>query len=119
MKSNIPISKNRGYSNPSDHDGFAVVRVHNGHLAGLGGRNAWVTLVSAQGKKVHRVVKGCGKTPNFPLNGVEFDYETFLDLDLPKRPEMPDGFHECNLQLRPTRWHEKLAAHWFHPDLDH
>ena len=38
MKPNISISKNRGYSNPSDHDGFAVVRVHNGHLAGLGGK---------------------------------------------------------------------------------
>lgn len=60
-KKNIPISKNRGYSNPSDHDGFAVVRVHNAHLAELGGRNAWVTLVSTQGKKAHRVVKGCGK----------------------------------------------------------
>ncbi len=116
MNPTISISKNRGYSNPSDHDGFAVVCVQNSHLAGLGGKNAWVTLVSPQGKKVHRVVKGCGKIPNFHFNGVEFDSETFLELDIPQRPKMPDGLHECNLELRRTRWYEKIAAHWFHPD---
>jgi hypothetical protein len=117
MKSKcVTVLKNRGYSNSSDFEGFAVVRVHNVHLANLGGRNAWVTLVSSQGKKVHRVVKGCGKSPDFAIDGVEFDYETFLDLDIPKRPKMPDGFHECNLELRRTRWFEKIAAHWHHPD---
>lgn len=112
MKPNISISKNRGYSNPSDHDGFAVVRVHNGHLAGLGGRNAWVTLVSAQGKKVHRVVKGCGKTPNFPLNGVEFDYETFLELDSPQRPNYL--YHQQRVKLEAMQGYAGKISRFVH-----
>jgi hypothetical protein len=112
----IQITQQRKFSNTADYDAFSVVRLHNSELAALGGRNAWITITSMNGARVHRMIRGCGDSENFPHDAIEFDYETNKALGITKAKQNAVGFYPCALQVRPASRLEILAAHWNHPD---
>jgi hypothetical protein len=112
----LRITQKRKFSNTTDYDAFSVVRLHNTMLPTLGGRNAWVTIQSMSGARAYRMIRGCGELEHFPVDAIEFDYETSKALGITKGKPNALGFYPCELQVRPATRLEILAAHWNHPD---
>jgi hypothetical protein len=112
----ILITQQRKFSNAADYDAFSVVRLQNSEIPSLGGRNAWVKITSMDGACVYRMIRGCGELENFPVDAIEFDYETNRALGIPKGRPNALGFYPCDLIVRPATRLEILAAHWHHPD---
>lgn len=119
----IQINKHSRYSKEKDHDDFAIVRLHNMHIKKLGGRNSWVRL-ELQGKKpnrLYRMIKGCGSQPDFPMDGIQTDYDTSLAISK-TRPEAEkytsasNGYYPCTIKIKKANWGEVLVAHWNHPN---
>lgn len=118
----IQINHQRRFSQQSDYSGFASIRVHNSQLAALGGRNAWVSITSGSAT-VYRTIRGSGSLPGFPQDGMELDYDTFVELGVPsgQAPSLVLGggdrpFFPCNLKARSIGRYELIRAHWAHPN---
>jgi hypothetical protein len=116
MTQPISIVQQRKFSNASDYDAFSAVRLGNGCVTSLGGRNTWVRIDSAAGRSAYRMIRGVGSMAGFPADAIEIDYETSMSLGIPRGTANPLGFYPCALSIRPaTRW-EIVRAHWNHPD---
>lgn len=119
----IRINQHRSFSKESDYSGFATVRVHNSRLKELGGRNAWVYIQRADGRDgVYRTARGSGTLDPFPVDAVELDYDTSVDLGVHStktvNPQDPpeEQFYSCDLKIKPVRGLKVIRAHWNHPD---
>lgn len=116
MTQPITITQQRKFTNASDYDAFSVVRLGNGCVASLGGRNTWIRIDSEAGCSDYRMIRGVGSVTGFPADAIEIDYGTSMSLGIPKGAANVLGFYPCSLTVRPaTRW-EILRAHWNHPD---
>ncbi|ATA56311.1 hypothetical protein D3C87_1529600 [compost metagenome] len=116
MVTGLHVTQQRSFTNPADYEAFSLIRVHNQRLAPLGGRNAWVVLKTNAGKRCCRMIRGIGRDPGFPEDGIEIDYETRLALQIPKSSINMQGFHGCAMEIRRATALEVLRAHWDHPD---
>lgn len=117
----IRINQLRNFTKKSDYTSFATVRVHNSRLKDLGGRNAWVFILSPD-TSVYRTIRGSGSLTPFPEDAIELDYDTSIELEMhqtkPVNPKDPpeEQFYSCDLKIRPVRRLEIIKAHWSHPN---
>ena len=112
----MKIKRCRDFSRPHDYGAFAVVRVFNGCLDQLGGRNAWVTISTAKAK-LYRRAMGAGGT-GLSREDIELDYDSRLELGIEGRPD-ENNFYDCDLNIQPSGFFERFSAHWKHPNLAH
>ncbi len=62
------------------------------------------------------MIRGAGNIKPFPTKAIEFDYDTWKELQLDKSPQLENGFYPCSLTIaRCSRW-EIIKAHWHHPE---
>lgn len=109
----IQIKLQRTYSNKHDENSFSVARLHNSHIANLGGKESWVKI-SSQKKYIFRKIKGAGNLA-IPINGIELDFHGLDDLGWSTDPE--GNFYKTTLTITKASWFDRLVfAHTKHPD---
>lgn len=113
----IKITKARDFTRDHDYKAFSVVRVFNGCLSSLGGRNAWV-VIRGNNVTLYRRAQGAGGVAALPKTGIELDYDSRLELGLGGRPD-EDGYYTCDLEIVPARFVDRILAHWNHPSLEY
>lgn len=112
----MELTKFRKYSNERDYEAFSVVRLNNQVVSGLGGRSSWVHISNPEaGASILRMARGSPPSASLPKEGIELDYEGNLALAI-KGAKDAQGFIPCKLVVRQASWHERLIAHWSHPD---
>lgn len=112
-KISISITQVKSFTRERDFDDSAVIRVFNGHLKALGGRNGWVCITIGR-KHAYRLIKG---NP-IPADTIEMDYDSRVELGI-QREDREDGGWNCQIYLSPATLTQRVAAHWKHPDLGH
>ena len=110
-------SKVRDFSRDFDYHAFSIVRVFNGCLEELGGRNAWV-VVSSDNKRLYRRAQGAGGNPGLPKDGIELDYDSRTELGVSGRPD-GDGFYSCQVTISPATPFESFLGHWQNPRVEY
>ena len=106
----------RAFSERSDYLSFSVVRLNNNAVKQFGGRGNWVRICNTQnGTTIFRMIRG--SSPQFMLNKeqMEIDYDGIIELGI--KSEMGSGgFRSCEILVEQAKRHERILAHWKHPD---
>ncbi len=116
------ITEYRNYSDKSDADKFAVVRIANSLVKALGGRYKWIEIKSSDGKKIYRTIRGAGDR-DIRSHQMELDYDSILELGLSmKKSESTDvksnmsGYNNCDISISKVGLITAIRAHLKHPD---
>lgn len=116
------ITEFRSYSDKSDSDKFAVVRIANSLVKTLGGRYNWIEIKNSDGKKIYRTIRGAGDR-DIRSHQMELDYDSILELGLNiKKSESSNaksnmsGYSNCDVKISRVGLLTTFRAHLKHPD---
>jgi hypothetical protein len=70
-------------------------------------------------RRLVRRARGAGGTTGLPIDGIELDYDSRLELNVVGMQPDAQGFYPCDLELSKASTWDKFIAHWEHPNLEY